>query len=78
MCAGANGSRDAKCAACRDANVKTERQLLQRHNITVLARRLYINEGRILRTVAKFTTEFGMQEAAAIWEVSSHIKASIW
>lgn len=43
-----------------------------------LAQQLLINEGKILATAAKFTTKYGMQEAAAIWEVSNHIKASIW
>ncbi len=51
---------------------------LHTSTITVLAWQLHINEGKNLRAVAKFTTKYGMLKAAAIWEVSNHIKASIW
>lgn len=72
-----NKSHDPKCAG-RDVHVEIEPQLIYSSTITVLARRLYINEGKILGTVAKFKTKTDMQRAAAIWEVSNHIKASIW
>lgn len=60
-----------KYAECAGADVKTEPQ---QHNNS-RGREESFNEGKILRTQAKFTTKYCEQEAVAVWEASNHIRS---
>lgn len=75
-----NKSHDAKCAGRAVHDVKIEPKIKQLAQWQFWQHQLHIDEGKILGAVAKFTTKQDMQRvaAAAIWEVSNHIKASIW